>query len=287
MGLYDSAQQNAPGQTTGKPVYSGLMGGDYDKLQKSLATGGRYAAEDAYNTGTRNLVNTMGGNGIYGSSIMQQQQTQGLDREYMRALATNESNAAATRYGMQQADYKTAYDGAVQGYGIDTQADTAAKGLLSNERINTNNNNTQRYGIDTTALTAERGLLSNERMNTANNDTTLTNTRLQGENSVNVANINQAASNYGADRQFDSNANRDQTTIATTNITAAMNKYGIDTTRGISENEIAAGLQRASDTNNTADLATFATLGGVTLAAVLEFKAKGGNFSTFFTSRVP
>jgi len=148
MGLYDAAQQNAPGQTAKAPVYTGLMGGDYDKLQSSLAVGGRQAAENAYNTGTQNLTNTMGGRGLYGSSVMQQQQTQGLDREYMRAQAANEANAAAQRYAMQQADYKTAYEGAMQGYGINTAATTAANNLQGQIGMNAADIASKNYATD-------------------------------------------------------------------------------------------------------------------------------------------
>jgi hypothetical protein len=80
-----------------------LMGGDYNKLQAALETPGAQQASNAYNTGTQNLANTMSGRGLYGSSIMQQQQTQGLDREYMNALAANSAAAAAQRYQMEQA----------------------------------------------------------------------------------------------------------------------------------------------------------------------------------------
>lgn len=86
------------------PSYQGLMGGDYNALQTALTQPGQQQATNAYNAGTQSLNNTMSGRGLYGSSIMQQQQTQGLDREYMNALASNASNAAAQRYGMQQTD---------------------------------------------------------------------------------------------------------------------------------------------------------------------------------------
>lgn len=106
-------QINAPNYTLSAgnaPTYKGLMGGDYDALQSALMQPGQQAATNAYNTGTQNLTNTMGGRGLYGSSIMGQQQIQGLDREYMNALAANSSNAAAQRYGMQQADLKNQND---------------------------------------------------------------------------------------------------------------------------------------------------------------------------------
>lgn len=100
--MYDY-QANAPLQQISAPNYKGLMGGDYDKLQQALTQPGQQAAQNGYNSGTQNLNNTMGGRGLYGSSIMQQQQTQGLDREYMNSLASNSSNAAAQRYQMEQA----------------------------------------------------------------------------------------------------------------------------------------------------------------------------------------
>lgn len=86
------------------PQYKGLMGGDYDALQQSLQKPGEISAQNAYNTGNRNLNNAMGGRGLYGSSIMAQQANEGLNREYMNALAANAANAAAQRYGMQATD---------------------------------------------------------------------------------------------------------------------------------------------------------------------------------------
>jgi hypothetical protein len=100
--MYDF-NANSPLQQINAPNYKGLMGGDYDKLQQALTQPGQQAAQNGYNSGTQNLNNAMGGRGLYGSSIMQQQQTQGLDREYMNSLASNSSNAAAQRYQMEQA----------------------------------------------------------------------------------------------------------------------------------------------------------------------------------------
>lgn len=85
------------------PQYQGLMGGDYNSLQTALEQPGQIKAQNAYNAGTQNLTNTMGGRGLYGSSVMQQQQTQGLDREFMNASAANAAQAAAQRYQMEQA----------------------------------------------------------------------------------------------------------------------------------------------------------------------------------------
>jgi len=103
--MYDYTA-NSPLQQIAAPNYKGLMGGDYDKLQAALQQPGQQAATNAYNTGSQGLLNVMGGKGLYGSSIMQQQQTQGLNREYMNALANNASNAVGQRYTMEQAGLK-------------------------------------------------------------------------------------------------------------------------------------------------------------------------------------
>lgn len=86
------------------PTYQGLMGGDYNRLESALAAPGQIAAQNAYTTASRDLTNAMGGRGLYGSSIMGTQANEGLNREYMNALATNAANAAASRYGMQASD---------------------------------------------------------------------------------------------------------------------------------------------------------------------------------------
>lgn len=106
-------QINAPNYTLSAgaaPGFQGLMGGDYDALQSALQQPGQQQATNAYNTGLMNLNNAMGGRGLYGSSVMGQQQTQGLDREYMNALAANASQAAASRYGLQASDLKNKND---------------------------------------------------------------------------------------------------------------------------------------------------------------------------------
>jgi len=113
---YVASQQKAPTQTdyveynpisplanvTAPDYKNGLFGGDYDALQSALTTPGANAATTAYNQGTNNLQTTMGGRGLYGSSIMQNQQTNALDSTYQRAMADNAANAAAQRYAMQQ-----------------------------------------------------------------------------------------------------------------------------------------------------------------------------------------
>lgn len=94
------------GQTA--PQYRGLMSGDYEALQNALILPGSQAARTAYDTGYTNLKNNMGAQGLYGSSIMQNQALNNLDRVYQDALASNAAKAAATRYGMQQTDLTNA-----------------------------------------------------------------------------------------------------------------------------------------------------------------------------------
>lgn len=97
------AQVQSPNYKMEAGEYQGLLGGDYDKLQTALTTPGQNAATTAYNQGYKTLTNTMGGRGLYGSSIMQNQATNNLDSVYQQALANNAANAAAQRYGMEQA----------------------------------------------------------------------------------------------------------------------------------------------------------------------------------------
>jgi hypothetical protein len=87
-----------------QPNYKGLLEGDYDKLQESLTSPGAAAATTAYDQGLLNLQSAMGGNGLYGSSIMANQQINGLDKVYQQAMADNAAKAAAQRYAMQQTD---------------------------------------------------------------------------------------------------------------------------------------------------------------------------------------
>lgn len=88
----------------GSPTYQGLMGGDYAALQAALQTPGEIAARRAYEQGQTNLTNTMGGRGLYGSSIMANQARTALETPYMDTLAANAANAAAQRYNMQASD---------------------------------------------------------------------------------------------------------------------------------------------------------------------------------------
>lgn len=86
--------------------YRGLMGQDYDAFQSALQAPGDISARSAYDTGLINLNNMYGGNGLYGSSIMLNQQREGLDRVLQETLAKNALQAAATRYATELEDLK-------------------------------------------------------------------------------------------------------------------------------------------------------------------------------------
>lgn len=101
---YYNYSPNQPMAQINAPDYKGLMGQDYDKLQQALTQPGAAAATTAYQQGYTNLNNVMGGNGLYGSSIMANQANNNLDRTYQQALANNAANAVAQRYTMQQQD---------------------------------------------------------------------------------------------------------------------------------------------------------------------------------------
>ena len=98
------ARVNAPDYTASGGAYQGLMGGDYARLEQALRQPGEIAAGQAYQTGMNNLTNVMGGQGLYGSTIMGNQMNQGLLREYLDAMIKNASGATSKRYEMEQAE---------------------------------------------------------------------------------------------------------------------------------------------------------------------------------------
>jgi hypothetical protein len=118
------AQIQSPNYTMSAGNYQGLMGGDYDKLQQALTVPGQQAAQSAYNQGYAKLSNAMGGQGLYGSSIMQNQANNGLNSVLQNALASNAAQAAAQRYGLQQQDlaalnsFNMSREGALNNYNL-------------------------------------------------------------------------------------------------------------------------------------------------------------------------
>ncbi|GAB6035896.1 hypothetical protein JCM15519_04550 [Fundidesulfovibrio butyratiphilus] len=86
------------------PTYTGLSGGDYTKLQASLETPGKIAAQQAFQQGKTSLNSATGAKGTYGSSTYTGQMNNGLTSQLINSLATNAANAATQRYGMEQTD---------------------------------------------------------------------------------------------------------------------------------------------------------------------------------------
>lgn len=117
------------------PNYRSLMSGDYDALQTALTTPGEIAARTAYDQGQNRLINQMGGNGLYGSSIMQNQAINSLDSVYQNALASNAANAAAQRYAMQQTDLSNMSAQELAAWKAKMDENTTAQGLLANQNI--------------------------------------------------------------------------------------------------------------------------------------------------------
>ena len=111
------------------PAYQGLMGGDYEALQAALTSPGAAAARTAYEQGLTNLQDIMGGKGLYGSSIMQNQQREALDKVYQQALADNAAKAAAQRYGMEATDLQNKNAFGLNVYGQQMGENTAANQL--------------------------------------------------------------------------------------------------------------------------------------------------------------
>jgi hypothetical protein len=156
--------QKFGGQT---PNYQGLMGGDYNALQTALTVPGQIAAQNAYNTGSRNLDSAMTGRGLYGSSIMSQQANEGLNREYMNAMASNASNAAAQRYGMQQTDLQNQNQFGLNIYGqqMGENQNMNQYGLTGGLAKNTAGLDYAKLVTDTNNQNASRGLTQAQNLN--------------------------------------------------------------------------------------------------------------------------
>ena len=152
------------------PTYQGLMGGDYDKLQQALTTPGQIAAQNAYNTSSRDLNNAMGGRGLYGSSIMGTQANEGLNREYMNAMATNSANAAAQRYGMQASDLanKNQFGTTVYGQNLGREDTANQYGLNRAGQQMTQEQNLYNAGVGDAARQQEYAKGAMEYANTGN-----------------------------------------------------------------------------------------------------------------------
>ena len=176
---FTPAQIQAAYQKLGyAPNYQGLMGGDYNALQQALTTPGEIAARQAYEQGQTNLANTMGGRGLYGSSIMQNQARTALDQPYIDALTTNAANAVAQRYGLQSSDLASQNQFGLniygqqmgenqvanqQGYNVATanQADIQQRNQLNaSQNLAQNAQNTDIYGRQLEFQQNQQGLMT-------------------------------------------------------------------------------------------------------------------------------
>ena len=138
-------QSFTPTKLGATPSYEGLMGGDYNALQTALQTPGAIAARQAYDQGQTNLTNTMGGRGLYGSSIMSNQARNALEQPYMDALATNAAQAAAQRYQQQAADLQNKNTFGMKVYGQQMGQNTAQQGLMATQNTAQNTQATDLY----------------------------------------------------------------------------------------------------------------------------------------------
>lgn len=133
------------------PSFQGLMEGDYNALQKALQTPGEIAAERAYKQGQANLANTMGGSGLYGSSIMANQARQALETPYQETLAANAANAAAQRYGLQASDLQAGNQFGMNVYGQQMAENQAANAQAQRNWETRLNENLSGLGLNMTS----------------------------------------------------------------------------------------------------------------------------------------
>jgi hypothetical protein len=162
------------------PTYEGMMGSDYDAWQRSLTTPGEIAARTAYDRGLVNLNNYMGGQGLYGSSIMANQARTAIDTPYMNAMQTNAAQSAATRYGMQQADVQNK-----NVFGLDVYGKQLGEHMFG-----------QNFGLD-----AAKAAMTQE-MNRYNSGVTDASRQQDyGQYSTGIANSNAAAQSAWANQQ--------------------------------------------------------------------------------------
>lgn len=86
------------------PTYTGLSGGDYNKLELALRQPGENTLRDQYRTQLNQTNDVLGGRGVYGSSLYTNEVQDNLGKNFATSLSNNASNATAQRYGMEQTD---------------------------------------------------------------------------------------------------------------------------------------------------------------------------------------
>jgi hypothetical protein len=238
------------------PTYQGLMGGDYNAYQNAMTVPGKIAAENAYNTASRDLNNTMGGRGLYGSSIMATQANEGLNREYMNAQAVNAANAAANRYGMQATDLQNqnAFNTNQYGMAATENQNKNAYGLDAARLGMTQNQNVYQAGVSDAARQQEYNLAAQTYANQG------TEAQRQWEKQQALEKMQYAlASGQYSNEQQTAMINQYLALAGRGQVTAGQNLSANTTTAG--QNLAAAGQQSATDAASAAGWGNF--IGGL------------------------
>jgi len=254
----------------------GLMGGDYDKLQNAIATPGAAAATSAYNQGTLNLADAMGGRGLYGSSIAQNQQREALDKVYQQNMANNAANAAVQRYGMQQADIQQ-LQGLMSTQNTQQNAYNQAarsQDLTQENQMNQFNAQNMATGIDQNKSAATFNLANAENQNTFNANK-LNWDQTQAQNQINWQN-NQGYEKYLYDQAANAYANQSDEALynralalgglGNTSSTAASNYQ-------LAQQQLSAQQQAAANANSSANTASYLGAAGLLGSAAMKYFA--------------
>ncbi|WP_029461243.1 hypothetical protein [Solidesulfovibrio alcoholivorans] len=80
---------------TAQSMYKQPSNGAWDKYQSNLQQPGEIAAKNAYDSAMQAIKGSMGGKGMYGSSVMNQQANDKAYKTYSDALTTNAAQAAS------------------------------------------------------------------------------------------------------------------------------------------------------------------------------------------------
>ena len=251
---------NQPMAQINAPDYKGLMGSDYDKLQSALTQPGVTAANYAYNTGYTNLNNTMGGNGLYGSSIMANQAVNNLDRTYQNTLADNAAKAVAQRYSMEQQDLSDYNKFNSQNYATGIDQNKALYAANAQDASNRNAYNASRLNWDNTNATNQTNWANARDYEKYSYDLA----KGAYDNQANEAKINQYLSlaGYGSP------------------LTTSANNYSLQ------QQQLKAAQQAAADASSAKNTASWlgaaGTLGGGLLNSNINWSGVGDTLSNAF-----
>ena len=232
------------------PTYQGLLSGDYDALQRALALPGQQKIEDAYTKGLIDLKNTMGGQGLYGSSLMGNQLTNNLIKERMRAEAANEAAAAAQRYGMQQSDLAKAAE-----VGLNVYGQRMAEQANLNQMAQQNYQNALNQHLQGQQLMAQQNIARNQQAQ-AGTELGLKQALAGNEYNQNIFNQrlaeNQALQNIGSQQALAQNAQNLTGTQMALQQALAGNQAGLDYAKlltQVGQQNVANAMQQAQALN--------------------------------------